>query len=381
MLLKKTLFAVAAGLAVMASANAQIKVGVVTSATGPVSLVGIPQKNTIALLPKEIAGEKVEYIAFDDASDPAQTVTVVKKLISEEKIDVLFGPSSSPSGMAIIDFVAEAKLPTLAPVGTTAVVAPMDDKRRWVFKTTQNDILVANKLFDHMKANGVKKIGFIGTGDTFGETWYKVSSEAAKERGIEIIANERFKRPDTSVTGQALRVLSAKPDAVLIAAPGGPAVLPQSTLVDMNYKGQIYQTHGAALNEFIKLGGKKVEGTILGGSVMLVPNEVPESNPSKKVAIDYINAYKAANGNEPATFGGNMMDAGILLQAAAPAALKVSKPGTEEFRAALRDSLEKIKEVPGTQGVYNMTPEDHSGFDHRGVELVTIKDGQWALAK
>ena len=381
MLLKKTLFAVAAGLAVMASANAQIKVGVVTSATGPVSLVGIPQKNTIALLPKEIAGEKVEYIAFDDASDPAQTVTVVKKLISEEKIDVLFGPSSSPSGMAIIDFVAEAKLPTLAPVGTTAVVAPMDDKRRWVFKTTQNDILVANKLFDHMKANGVKKIGFIGTGDTFGETWYKVSSEAAKERGIEIIANERFKRPDTSVTGQALRILSAKPDAVLIAAPGGPAVLPQGTLVDMNYKGQIYQTHGAALNEFIKLGGKKVEGTILGGSVMLVPNEVPDSNPSKKVAIDYINAYKAANGNEPATFGGNMMDAGILLQAAAPAALKVSKPGTEEFRAALRDSLEKIKEVPGTQGVYNMTPEDHSGFDHRGVELVTIKDGQWALAK
>ena len=381
MLLKKTLFAVAAGLAVMASANAQIKVGVVTSATGPVSLVGIPQKNTIALLPKEIAGEKVEYIAFDDASDPAQTVTVVKKLISEEKIDVLFGPSSSPSGMAIIDFVAEAKLPTLAPVGTTAVVAPMDDKRRWVFKTTQNDILVANKLFDHMKANGVKKIGFIGTGDTFGETWYKVSSEAAKARGIEIIANERFKRPDTSVTGQALRILSAKPDAVLIAAPGGPAVLPQGTLVDMNYKGQIYQTHGAALNEFIKLGGKKVEGTILGGSVMLVPNEVPDSNPSKKVAIDYINAYKAANGNEPATFGGNMMDAGILLQAAAPAALKVSKPGTEEFRAALRDSLEKIKEVPGTQGVYNMTPEDHSGFDHRGVELVTIKDGQWALAK
>lgn len=381
MLLKKTLFAVAAGLAVMASANAQIKVGVVTSATGPVSLVGIPQKNTIALLPKEIGGEKVEYIAFDDASDPAQTVTVVKKLISEEKIDVLFGPSSSPSGMAIIDFVAEAKLPTLAPVGTTAVVSPMDDKRRWVFKTTQNDILVANKLFDHMKANGVKKIGFIGTGDTFGETWYKVSSEAAKERGIEIIANERFKRPDTSVTGQALRILSAKPDAVLIAAPGGPAVLPQSTLVDMNYKGQIYQTHGAALNEFIKLGGKKVEGTILGGSVMLVPNEVPESNPSKKVAIDYINTYKAAHGNEPATFGGNMMDAGILLQAAAPAALKVAKPGTEEFRAALRDALEKIKEVPGTQGVYNMTPEDHSGFDHRGVELVTIKDGQWALAK
>ncbi|NLZ11926.1 MAG: ABC transporter substrate-binding protein [Alcaligenaceae bacterium] len=381
MQLKKTLLAVVAGLAFAASAHAQLKVGVITSSTGPVSLIGIPQKNTIQLMPTEIGGEKVEYIAFDDASDPSQSVTLIKKLISEEKIDVLAGPSSSPNAMAILDFAAEAKLPVLAPVGTIAIVLPMDEKRRWIFKTTQNDGLVANKLFDHMKANGVKKIGFIGTGDTFGETWFKVASDAAKERGIEIVANERFKRPDTSVTGQALRVLSAKPDAVLIAAPGGPAVLPQVTLTDMNYKGTLYQTHGAALTEFIKLGGPKVEGTILGGSVMLVPNDVPESNPSKKVALDYINAYKAAHGNEPATFGGNMMDAGILLQAAVPEALKVAKPGTEEFRVALRDALEKIKEVPGTQGVYNMTPEDHSGFDERGVELVTVKDGKFALAK
>lgn len=381
MQLKKTLFALIAGLAFAASAHAQLKVGVVSSATGPVSLIGIPQKNTVPLMPKEIAGQKVEYITFDDSSDPSNTVTVVKKLISEEKIDVLVGPSSSPNAMAILDFVAEAKLPTLAPVGTIAIVLPMDEKRRWVFKTTQNDGLVADKLFDHMKANGVKTIGFIGTGDTYGETWFKVASDAAKARGIEIIANERFKRPDTSVTGQALRILSAKPDAVLVAAPGGPAVLPQVTLTDMNYKGPFYQTHGAALNEFIKLGGKKIEGTILGGSVMLVPNDVPDSNPAKKVALDYINAYKAMHGNEPATFGGNMMDAGILLEKAVPEALKTAKPGTEAFRVALRDALENIKEVPGTQGIYNMTPQDHSGFDHRGVELVTVKDGTWALAK
>lgn len=368
-------------LAVATTAQAQIKIGVISSNTGPAALIGIPQKNSVPLLPTQIGDQKVEYIAYDDGSDPSQTVTVLKKLITEDKVDALVGPSSSPNAMAALDFIAQAKMPMLAPVGTIAIVLPMDDKRRWVFKTTQNDGLVASALIKHMVKNNVKTLGFIGTGDTFGETWHKVMTDMLAGTGIKIIANERFKRPDTSVTGQALKVLSAKPDAVLIAAPGGPAVLPEVTLVDMNYKGQIYQTHGAALNEFIKLGGKKVEGTILGGSVMLIPNDIPDSNPAKKVALKYIADYKKLNGSEPATFGGNMYDAGLLLERAVPAALKAAKPGTAEFRAALRDELEKVKDLPGTQGVYNMTPEDHSGFDERGVELITVKNGAWAPAK
>lgn len=370
-----------ASFALAATAQAQIKIGVISSNTGPVALIGIPQKNTIPLLPAKIGDQKVEYIAYDDGSDPSATVTVLKKLITEDKVDAIIGPSSSPNAMASLDFIAQAKMPMLAPVGTIAIVLPMDEKRRWVFKTTQNDGLVASALIKHMVKNNVKTLGFIGTGDTFGETWHKVMTDMLAKTDIKIVANERFKRPDTSVTGQALKVLSAKPDAVLIAAPGGPAVLPEVTLVDMNYKGTIYQTHGAALNEFIKLGGKKVEGTILGGSVMLVPNEIADSNPAKKVALEYIDAYKKLNGSEPATFGGNMYDAGLLLERAVPAALKAAKPGTVEFRVALRDELEKVKDLPGTQGIYNMTPEDHSGFDERGVELITVKNGAWALAK
>lgn len=370
-----------ASFALAATAQAQIKIGVISSNTGPVALIGIPQKNTIPLLPTKIGDQKVEYVAYDDGSDPSATVTVLKKLITEDKVDAIIGPSSSPNAMASLDFIAQARMPMLAPVGTIAIVLPMDDKRRWVFKTTQNDGLVASALIKHMVKNNVKTLGFIGTGDTFGETWHKVMTEMLAGTDIKIVANERFKRPDTSVTGQALRVLSAKPDAVLVAAPGGPAVLPEVTLVDMNYKGTIYQTHGAALNEFIKLGGKKVEGTILGGSVMLVPNDIPDSNPAKKVALEYIDAYKKLNGSEPATFGGNMYDAGLLLQRAVPAALKTAKPGTVEFRVALRDELEKVKDLAGTQGIYNMTPADHSGFDERGVELITVKNGAWALAK
>ena len=376
--LRKLISTLCAGLLLGTAAQAQVKIGFIASATGPVSLIGIPQRNTVPLLPTRIGDLTVEYLPFDDASDTNATVTILKRLISEQNIDALIGPSSSPNAMAALNFLDEAKLPMLAPVGTTAIVLPMDEKRRWVFKTTQNDGLVADKLIKHMQANGVKTLGFIGTGDTYGETWYNVMTEHLAGTGIEIVANERFKRPDTSVTGQALRILSAKPDAVLVAAPGGPAVLPQATLHDMKYQGAFYQTHGAALNDFLRLGGAKVEGTILGGSLMLVMDEIPDDNPAKPIARDYIDRYKQLHGNEPATFGGNAYDAGLLLERAVPEAAKVAKPGTEAFRVALRDALENIREMPGTQGVYNMSPEDHSGFDERGVELLTVRDGNWA---
>ncbi|MEB2347130.1 MAG: ABC transporter substrate-binding protein [Comamonadaceae bacterium] len=363
------------------AAVAQIKVGVIYSATGATSFVGIPQHNTIALLPEKIGDYTVQYIGLDDASDPTQTVTNVRKLLSEQNIDALIGPSGSPNAMGVIQFVAEAGVPMLAPVGTAAVVQPMDDKKKWVFKTTQNDEIIAAALFDHMTKTGVKTIGFIGLSDPYGENWYRVSSALAEKHGIKIVANERFARTDNSVTGQALKLIAAKPDAVLIAAAGGPTVLPHITLVDRGYKGPIYQTHGAALPAFIKLGGSKVEGTIMAASLMLVLPEIADSNPSKKIAENYIEAYKKRYGEPPATFGANVYDAGMLLQNAIPVAASKGKPGTKEFRAALRDALEQTKELVATQGVYNMTPEDHSGFDNRGRELITVKDGQFRLLK
>jgi len=199
--------------------------------------------------------------------------------------------------------------------------------------------------------------------------------------GIKLVANERFQRSDTSVIGQGLKLVGAKPDAILIAVPGGPSVLPQVTLFDQGFKGKVYQTHGAALPEFLKLGGKKVEGTILAASLILVLPEIADSNPSKKVAADYVAAYEKLHGTKPATFGANVFDAGMLLQQAIPIAAKSGKPGTKEFRAALRDALEQTRELVATQGVYNMTPQDHSGFDKRGRELITVKNGGFVLLK
>jgi len=365
--------------AVASTALAQMKVGVIASSTGPTAFVGIPQKNTVPLLPAKIGDISVEYIAYDDASDATQTVQLVKKLISEQKVDAIIGPTGSPNAMAMLPFMAENGTPMLAPVGTPAVVLPMDDKRRWAFKTTQNDGLIADALVAHMKKTGVKTVGFIGYNDPYGESWLKEFSAQAQKAGLQLGVVERYLRTDQSVSGQAIKLVAAKPDAILIAGTGGPAVLPHTTLVDLGYKGKIYQTHGAATPDFIRLGGKKLEGAFMAASAMVVLDQVPDSNPSKKVAQGYIAAYEKIYGVKPATFGANVYDAGLLLQKAVPDAAKKAKPGTPEFRAALRDALESIRELVATQGVYNMSAQDHSGFDQRGRVMMTLKDGVWQL--
>jgi len=365
--------------AVAGTSFAQMKVGVIASSTGPTAFVGIPQKNTVPLLPAKIGDIGVEYIAYDDASDATQTVQLVKKLISEQKVDAIIGPTGSPNAMAMLPFMAETGTPMLAPVGTPAVVLPMDEKKRWVFKTTQNDGLIAEAIIAHMVKHGVKTVGFIGYNDPYGESWLKEFSAQAQKAGLQLGVVERYLRTDQSVSGQAVKLLAAKPDAILIAGTGGPAVLPHTTLVDLGYKGKLYQTHGAATPDFVRLGGKKLEGAFMAASAMVVLDQIPDANPSKKVAQNYIAAYEKLHGAKPATFGANVFDAGLMLQKAVPEAAKKGRPGTPEFRAALRDALESIRELVATQGVYNMSAQDHSGFDRRGRVMMTLTDGAWRL--
>ncbi|HET7776103.1 MAG TPA: ABC transporter substrate-binding protein [Azospira sp.] len=359
-------------------AQAQVKIGVIASSTGVTAQVGIPQKNTVALLPSEIGGQKVEYIVLDDASDPTNAVTDVKKLIGENKVDALIGPTTTPAALAMLDFVADAKTPLVTTVGSSAIILPMDEKKKWVFKTTQNDDLIAEAVIAHMHTNGVKSVGFIGFNDPYGENWFKVFAPLAEKAGLKVVASERFVRTDQTVIGQVLKLMSAKPDAVFIAATGGPAVLPQATLLEKGYKGKVYQTHGVATNDFIKLGGKAVEGTLMAGGPMLVADDLGHNNPIKAVAQGYIKAYEGKYGaGTMSTFGANTFDAGLLLQKAIPVALKKAQPGTSEFRAALRDALEQSKEVVGAQGVFTMSPANHNGMDQRARVMMTVKNGRW----
>jgi branched-chain amino acid transport system substrate-binding protein len=363
-------------------AQAQIKVGITLSATGPAASLGIPQKNTAALLPKEIGGKTIEYIILDDASDTTTAVKNTRKLITEDNVDVVLGSSVTPNSLAMIDVVAEAQTPMISMAASSKIIDPMDAKRTWVFKTPQNDSLMAEAIAEHMEANHIDSVGFIGFADAYGQGWLAEFTKAAEVHKIKIVGTESYARTDTSVTGQILKLQSANPQAILIAGSGTPAALPEKTLVERGYKGKIYQTHGIANNDFLRVCGKDCEGTLLPAGPILVAAQLPDSNASKKAGLDYTHAYEAANGaGTVATFGAHLWDAGILLQHAIPEALKVAQPGTPAFRAALRDALENTHNVAISHGVVNMTKTDHSGLDARARVMVTISDGKWLLLK
>lgn len=360
---------------------AEVNVGVTLSATGPAASLGIPEKNTFEILPTTIAGEKINWIVLDDASDTTKAVTNARKLLSENKVDVVVGSTTTPNSLAMIDAVSEAETPMISMAASARIVDPANPKTKWIFKTPQNDALMADAIAVHMKANGVKSMAYIGFADAYGDGWLGEMKRSAQTAGINIVAEEKYNRNDASVTGQVLKIVAANPDAVLIGAAGTPGATPQKELAARGYKGKIYQTHGVANPDFLRVVGKDGNGTLLPIGPMLVYEQLPDANPIKKVAADYITKYEAKYGKDSrTTFGGHAWDSYMLLAKAIPEALKKAKPGTKEFRAALRDALESSN-VVATHGVYVMSPNDHNGLDNRARVMVKIDNGKWVLQK
>ncbi len=366
-------------LALAGAVQAEINIGVTLSATGPAASLGIPEKNTFELLPTTIGGEKINWIVLDDASDTTRAVTNTRRLLTENKVDVIIGSTITPNSLAMVDVVADAEVPMISMAASARIVDPANPKTRWVFKTPQSDSLMADAIAVHMKANGVKTLGYIGFADAYGDGWLAEIKRSAQTAGIKVVAEEKYNRNDPSVTGQVLKLVAANPDAVLIGAAGTPGATPQKELVGRNYKGKIYQTHGVANPDFLRVVGKDGNGTVLPSGPMLVYEQLPENNPIKKVAAEYIGQYEKKFGTR-STFGGHAYDAYLLLNAAIPQALKKGKPGTKEFRVALRDALETAS-VVATHGVFVMTPADHNGLDNRARVMVRIVDGNWTLIK
>ncbi len=355
---------------------ADITVGISVSATGPAASLGIPEKNTAALLPTSVAGQKINYVILDDATNPTEANKNARKFVTENNADIIFGSSAVPTALAIAEVASETRTPQIA----LAPVELADAKKNWVFVVPQHNALMAQALATHMKAGNVKTLGFIGFADGYGEGWAREMTKAAEAAGIKVVASERYNRTDTSVTGQVVKLVAANPDAIMIAGSGTPAALPQTALAERNYKGKIYQSHGAANKEFMRVGGKAVEGAVLPVGPVVVASQLPESHPSKKVGVEYTRQYEEKYGaGTVSSFGAHMLDAYKLFEAAVPTALKSGQPGTPAFRQALRDAIESGREVVGAHGVFNMSPTNHYGHDDRARVLVRIDKGEWKL--
>lgn len=374
----KTLVAAAAALLMSAQAWADVNIGISLSLTGPGSGLGIPMNNYFKLFPEKIGGEKVNLIILDDASDTTKGASNARRFVTEDKVDMIIGSCLTPVAAAMTPIATEAKTVQLAasPVG----VPPGQDQ--WLFRLPQSNDVMAYAMVEHMKKQGIKTIGFLGYTDAYGELWLKAITANAEKAGMKIIATERFQRSDTSVTPQALKLTAANPDAMLIVASGSGAAMPHKAIVERNYKGKIYQTHAAATPDLVRIGGKDVEGSFVVSGPAVIAEQLPDSHPSKKLAIDFVTQYEKAVGpNSRNQFAGHAYDAKIVLEKIIPVALKKAKPGTPEFRAALRDAMETMGRTVFSHGVMNWTKDDHWGYTNETGVMLKVVDGKFVVEK
>jgi len=371
--------AVAASLAFAVSASAQeVTIGLTTSTTGPAAALGIPERNALEFVPKEIGGAKLKVIVLDDGGDPTTATTNARRFVTESKADIIMGSAVTPTSIAVSNVANEAGIPhfALSPLPITP------ERAKWSVAMPQPVPIVGKVMYDHMKAKGIKTVGYIGYSDSYGDLWFNDLKNQAVPMGIAIAAEERFARPDTSVTGQVLKLIAANPDAILVGASGTAAALPQTELRDKGYKGLIYQTHGAASMDFIRIAGKAAEGVLMASGPVMYPEGQPDSALTKKPGMTLNAAYEAKYGpNSRSQFAGHSYDAFEVLKRIIPTALKTAKPGTPEFREAVRQALLTEREIPATQGVYNFTEKDRYGLDERSRILLTVKDGKYVLAQ
>jgi len=373
--------ALAAALALPGSgASAQtsdITIGITISTTGPAAALGIPERNALEFVPKEIAGIPLKVIVLDDGGDPTNATTNARRFVTESKADIIMGSSTTPPTIAVSNVANEAGIPHigLAPFPIT------EARGKWSVDMPQPVPIMGKVLYEHMKAHNIKTVGYIGYSDSYGDLWFNDFKNQGVPMGMTVVDEERFARPDTSVTGQVLKLIAANPDAILVGASGTAAALPQTELRDRGYKGLIYQTHGAASMDFIRIAGKAAEGVIMASGPVMSPETQPDTALTKKPGLALDTAYEAKYGpNSRSQFAGHSYDAFEVLKRVIPTALKTAKPGTPEFREAIRQAFLTEREIPASQGVYNFTEKDRYGLDDRSRIILTVKDGKYIPA-
>jgi branched-chain amino acid transport system substrate-binding protein len=379
--------ALAAGLAALAlpglltPAQAQtneITIGISITTTGPAAALGIPERNALDFVPKEIGGVPLKLIVLDDGGDPTAATTNARRFVTESKADIIMGSSTTPPTVAVSTVANEAGIPHfgLAPFPITP------ERAKWSVGMPQPVPIMGKVLYEHMKAHNIKTVGYIGYSDSYGDLWFNDLRKQGEPLGLSIVDEERFARPDTSVAGQVLKLVAANPDAILVGASGTAAALPQTALRERGYKGLIYQTHGAASMDFIRIAGASADGVLMASGPVMNPEGQDDSALTKKPGLALNTAYEAKYGpNSRSQFAGHSYDAFEVLKRVVPVALKAGRPGTAEFRDAVRAALLTEREIAATQGVYNFTEKDRYGLDDRARIILTVKDGKYVPAK
>jgi branched-chain amino acid transport system substrate-binding protein len=360
-----------------AAQSNEITIGISISTTGPAAALGVPERNALDFVPKEIAGVPLKVIVLDDGGDPTNATTNARRFVTESKADVIMGSSTTPPTIAVSNVANEAGIPhlSLAPFPVTP------ERAKWSVVLPQPVPIMGKVIYEHMKAHNIKTVGYIGYSDSYGDLWFNDLKNQGVPMGLTVVDEERFARPDTSVAGQVLKLVAANPDAVLVGASGTAAALPQTSLRERGYKGLIYQTHGAAAMDFIRIAGPAAEGVIMASGPVMNPEGQPDSALTKKPGLALDTAYEAKYGpNTRSQFAGHSYDAFEVLKRVIPVALKTAKPGTGEFRDAIRQALMSEHEIAATQGVYNWTEKDRSGLDDRSRILLTVKNGKYVPA-
>jgi branched-chain amino acid transport system substrate-binding protein len=359
------------------AAQADITIGVSLPLTGPASGLGIPMNNYIKLWPTSIGGEKLNVVVLDDASDPTKGLNNAKRFITEDKADIVMGSAATPVAIAMAGPVAESGTPQFM---FSPAVLPAG-KDNWAFRLPQGNAVMAYAMIEHMKKQGIKSVGFIGYTDAYGESWLNdFNAQSAALGGPKIIATERFARADTSVTAQALKVSAANPDAILIVASGSGAAMPHKAVIERGYKGKIYQTHAAASRDLMRVGGKDVEGAYVVSGPAVIPEQLVANHPSKAIATDFVAKYEKAYGaGSRNQFAGHAYDTVVVLEKIIPVALKKAKPGTPEFRTALRDATEQMGRTVVSHGVLNYSKDNHWGFTTETGVVLKVVNGDWKV--
>lgn len=361
-------------------ARADIHIGVTLSLTGPGASLGIPAENALKLWTGDMAGEKVRFTVLNDGTDSTTAAKNAQKLITEEKVDLILGSSLTPPSLAVVETAGQAGVPVISLAGGGAIVLPQDGPRKWAFKLSPTEQISATMVIDHVLKNKGRTIATIGVANSYGEGFLKVTEQVAAAKGVKLVATEKYSPTDQSVTAQIVKIMAANPDAVYILSAGTPGALPQIELAKRGYKGAVYQTQGVANNDFLRVGGKDLEGGYMTVAPVLVAEQLPDASPVKRPALDFVQRFEAKYGaGSRSLFAATMWDALLIVQQSAGIAAKKARPGTPEFRGALRDTIEGLREFVGSQGVFNMGPADHNGVDQRSQVMVRIEGGTWKL--